>query len=291
MVKAKFAMRTRQYQNRTRFLLATAAAAVLLASCGGDSAVSPVNSAPVTFSEMRVEDIAATRAVVRFQTSRPTSCEAEFGVAADALDRSARDPDMGAGFSVDHEVAIEDLTPETLYYYRARAVDPDGESYRSDIFQFTTAAAAPSTEDLTNVALASAGATVSDVSSNFGGASDDAQWGAESAFDDRMSTEWATDGDGDDAAITIDFGSQRTLFRFEFRSRQMADGSSIITSVRLIFDDGLILGPFDTSDPSQVHSFDFDEPVTARTVRVEAVASTGGNTGAREIRFFAIDDE
>ena len=111
------------------------------------------------------------------------------------------------------------------------------------------------------------------------------------AFDDQMGTEWATDGDGDAAALTIDFGRERQLIRFEFRSRAMGDGSAIITSIRLVIDAGrLILGPFETPDPDVEYSFDFEAPVTARTVRVEAVTSTGGNTGAREIRFYSLDD-
>jgi hypothetical protein len=102
-----------------------------------------------------------------------------------------------------------------------------------------------------------------------------------------MGNRWRWDA----AALTIDFGRERQLIRFEFRSRAMSDGSAIITSIRLVIDDGrLILGPFETPDPDVEYSFDFEAPVTARTVRVEAVTSTGGNTGAREIRFYSLDE-
>ena len=108
--------------------------------------------------------------------------------------------------------------------------------------------------------------------------------------DGQTGTEWATGGDGDAAALTIDFGRERTLVRFEFRSRSMSDGSAIITSIRLVIDDGrLTLGPFATPDPNVEYSFEFETPVTARSVRVEAVTSTGSNTGAREIRFYSLD--
>lgn len=71
----------------------------------------------------------------------------------------------------------------------------------------------------------------------------------------------------------------------------MSNGSAIITSIRLVIDDGrLILGPFETPDPDVEYSFDFEAPVTACTVRVEAVTSTGGNTGTREIRFYSLDE-
>lgn len=48
----------------------------------------------VNFLNLRVEGIGAKRAVLRFETSRETSCEAEFGLKAENLDRQARDPDM-----------------------------------------------------------------------------------------------------------------------------------------------------------------------------------------------------
>jgi hypothetical protein len=103
--------------------------------------------------------------------------------------------------------------------------------------------------------------------------------------DGQLSTEWATHGDGDNAWIAFDFGRQRQITRFEFRSRRMADGSSIITSVQLTFSDDVVLGPFSTPDPDVVYGFDFETAVVSRSVRVDAVTTTGGNTGAREIRF------
>ena len=89
----------------------------------------------------------------------------------------------------------------------------------------------------------------------------------------------------DNAWIDIDFGEQRQITRVEFRSRVMPDSTSIISSLQLRFDDGAALGPFSTPNPDVVYGFDLQQPVTARRVRVEAVATTGGNTGAREIRF------
>ena len=45
--------------------------------------------------ELRVEEVSATRAVVRFITSEPTTCEAEYGKSRDGLTLSASDPTMG----------------------------------------------------------------------------------------------------------------------------------------------------------------------------------------------------
>ena len=55
----------------------------------------------------------------------------------------------------------------------------------------------------------------------------------------------------------------------------MADGSAIITRVRLIFDGGAIAGPFDTPDPDQTYTFDLVPPVVSRRMQVEAVETTG----------------
>ena len=47
------------------------------------------------------------------------------------------------------------------------------------------------------------------------------------------------------------------------------------------------LGPFATPDPDQFYRFAFADPVNTRQVRLEAAGSTGRNTGAKEIQFFA----
>jgi len=69
----------------------------------------------------------------------------------------------------------------------------------------------------------------------------------------------------------------------EFRSRQMPDGTAIVTSVQLSFDDADPIGPFATPNPGEVYGFEL--AVDAESVRLGVVTSTGGNTGAREIRF------
>lgn len=268
---------------RTWILVVACLAAVVSGCSDSDSAAGRDTDAELSFADLRVEDIGASRAVVRFTTSRPTTCEAEYGGGPDTLDQVAVDPAMGPGaFALDHEVALEDLVPGTVYYYRARALDAAGQTFYSDVQQFTTATA-PLVE-LVNFANLSEGATIIGVSSNFGGAGNGDTWGANLAIDGAMATEWATHGDGDDAWIELHLGIQRALTRFEFRSRRMPDGSSIITSVQLRFDGADLLGPFATPDPDVVYGFDFASPVSTRTVRVEAVTSTGGNTGAREIR-------
>ena len=260
--------------------------ALALIACG-DSDKSTGTSSDVDFLQLRVEEISATRAVVRFATSEPTTCEAEYGTTPDALVLSATDPTMGEDpYGIDHNVPLEDLTPGTTYYYRARASTEDERTFFSGVQEFTTLEAPLSSS--ANIALLTAGTQVAEVSSNFGGATNDATWGANNAFDGLMTTEWATNGDGDAAAVSIEFGGERAISGFGFRSREMPDGSSIILQVRLVFEPGaVVLGPFETPDPKEFYRFNFEESITAQSVRIEAVATTGGNTGAREIQFFA----
>jgi hypothetical protein len=230
--------------------------------------------------------------VLRFTTSVPSSCEALYGTAEDALDNRATDPDMPEGqLAVDHQVPLEDLAAATRYFWRARAVDANGETYTSKLGDFTTLTATQPDDlsaALQNVALAEHGASVTGVSSNFGNGDNDSTWGVNHVLDGQMSTEWATQGDGDDAWFSLDFGQERGISRFGFRSRKMSDGTSIIKSVQLFFGDSqTAVGPLATPDPDELYIFDFNSPVKARTVRLEVLTSSGGNTGAKEVQFFA----
>ncbi len=263
------------------------------ASAGNDDPTSNAadGGVEVEFIDLRVEEVGASRAVVRFETAQETTCEVEWGLAADELTTTAVDPDMDPDdpYGLEHNVPLEDLPSETTIYYRAKVVTPDDEAFFSEVRSFDTLAAEDAGPPRSNVALASAGTQVIDKSSNYGGAADDASWGAGAVIDGAMSSEWATAGDGDDAFVTLDLGTERNLVGWGFRSRKMTDGSSIIQSVQLVIDDAATLGPFETPDPDQFYQFDFDEPVAATVVRIDAITTTGGNTGAKEVELYVAD--
>lgn len=254
------------------------AGVVAFVACAADSETA------VQFIDLRAEDVAATRAVVRFDTSVPTTCEIEYGLAADALTERAEDPSMvGEELSIEHEVPVEDLEPATTYYFRARATDAAGETWFSEVQRFETLEA----EQVEGVNIA-VDAQVVDHSSAFG---DSAQWAPDNAIDGQMSTEWATMGDGDGSFLVLDLGSVRAIDTFGFRSREMPDGTSIATSVQLVVEDDAgetVLGPFDTPDPAVRYTFALDGAQMQR-VRVEVVTSSGGNVGAREIELYAAE--
>lgn len=277
-------MRLTYFRMMTCGVAAVVPSVLLLLGCGG---ADPVDTN--IFRDLRAEELSPTSAVVRFETTIETTCEVEYGPAGESMTESATDPTMSATnrHVRDHNVPLFGLTPETAHDYRARAVGIDGTVYISDVATFSTLVDNTPPNTL-NVAALGSGTTVIAVSSNFGGAANDATWGINNALDGDVGTEWATNGDGDAAYAALDFGQARELRLFRFRSRQMQDGSSIIEKVRLVVTDvgggATILGPYDTPDPATLYSFELDPPVTTQEVRVEAVQTTGGNTGAREIQ-------
>jgi len=242
----------------------------------------------VDFLNLRVEELTHVRGVVRFETSIPTTCAVVWGTTEDELDNVSVDPDMAEGeLSADHNVPLEDLSPSTTYYWRGY-VEVDDQSATSELQSFTTLPGPGTGPELENVALPSAGTTVVGVSSNFGGGANDSTWGVDHAIDGMMSTEWATNGDGDDAWFELDLGEMREISHVGFRSRKMTDGTSIISGFQLVTRasaDGpeTTLGPFDAADPDERYEFELESPTTMRFVRLEAVQTTGGNTGVKEL--------
>ncbi len=247
------------------------------------------NDSNSIFKNVRVEQITANRAVIKFDTTIPTTCEAQYGTSKEDLNKTARDPSMADGiFELVHEVPVEDLASGTTYFYRAKAADASGSIQYTEILSFTTLAGTAGGSAI-NVASQNQGAVISEVSSNFGGSGsgNDSAWGANNAIDDSMSSEWATNGDGNNAYVVINLSREYLLTGIGFRSRKMSDGSSIITSFKLVFADQSERGPFSTPDPDQFYSFDFEAPVKSQQVRFVALTTTGGNTGAKAIQLFS----
>lgn len=283
---------------RTQRIGTAALGAALLATafglgCGEDDGTSADGSDPMFFN-LGFEAIGPEEAVLSFDTRVETSCEAELSEDATSFDRRYTDPNMDPDdpYDIVHRVPLTGLQPETQYWVRARAVDRGGAEYLSEPLRFTTAprdttGTGNGGGELENVARAPAVATVTEVSSIFGGTDYDGVWGIHKALDGSTSSEWSSQGDGDDAHVVLDLGESRLVRSFAFQSRKMADGTSIVRSVQLTLDADMVVGPLPTPDPDTMYRFDFDPPLNARTVRVDAVETTGGNTGAKEIQLWA----
>ena len=104
-------------------------------------------------------------------------------------------------------------------------------------------------------------------------------------MDGDLATEWSTRGDGDDGYIVIDLGSAREIAGVEFLTRTMTDGTATTSTFWVTVDDGPRLGPFAAGNPADTAYAEV--AVTGQTLRFEIESSTGGNTGAIEIRVFA----
>jgi hypothetical protein len=239
------------------------------------------------FVGVRLEGIEPRRALLTFDTTIETTCEAQLGQQPTQLDRRFLDPFMDPDdpYGLEHAVPLVQLTPDTLYHVQARAEDRAGREYRSPRLSFRTPVAGPGSGPI-NLARLDEGTTVLSVSSNFGDAANAETWGIDNALDGDLRTEWSSYGDGDAASFELDLGDRRRIARIGFRSRKMLDGTSIIESFRLMADDDRAHGPFRSPDPDTYYEFNLDPPIATRTLRFEAVRTTGGNTGIKEFELY-----
>ncbi len=215
-------------------------------------------------------DPSGTAAVLTVETSIDAICAVSYGE-GDPVGAIATDREMDPEGHSEHRVVLSGLDPDTEYEYRLQGVGSDGRLYRSDVFTFRTPAAAESGFG-SNLALE---ATVAEVSSEFSDT-----FSAANAIDGDLGTEWSSRGDGDNAYITIDLGSETEVGAVVFRTREMSDGSAITRLFAVTVDDGETFGPF----PVGIEPIPVD--FTGTVLRFDVAESTGGNTGAVEIEVY-----
>jgi hypothetical protein len=76
------------------------------------------------------------------------------------------------------------------------------------------------------------------------------------------------------------------VYAVEVWTRSMSDGTAQIFSFTITTDSGEVLGPFSLEDAGQAYRFDVD--AVARTLRLDVVDSSGGNTGLIEFAVFGV---
>ncbi len=276
--------------NRMRPLSVLILALALVAvACGGDDADDGASNSILPFELIQASDFTfevdpfdATRGVFHVTTTVPMICSITWGETADLGNLNNSLTMNGTGI-IQHDVPLPGAEAGKTYYFTVQGSTADGRVFRSEMATFTlpeVEAAAESDQEMAirgdNLAV---GASVVAASSEFSAA-----WSADNAIDGDMSTEWATLGDGSEGFIEIDLGAESSIVGFEFITRSMSDGSAVTSEYRVDVD-GTVFGPFAAGTPADP-GFAAAE-VSGRIVRFMISDSSGGNTGAIEIRVFA----
>jgi hypothetical protein len=271
---------------------AVLALALLLGACStdepGSGGASSAASGAVDVEVRPLEDVldapivvtpdpSGTSATITLTTTIPLACAAIYGE-DDDFGMVATDADMAGAAMTDHAPVLLGLQPETDYQYVLQGSDAAGNLYRSEVLTFTSPEATEVTRPGTDVAV---DGTISDVSSEFS-----ETFAAANTIDGDPTTEWSSDGDGDDATLTIELTEVTDVIGFGVRSRSMGDGTSIVERYQVVVDDGEVLGPFD-ADPDGLAVVDV--ATSGQVFRFEAVSTTGGNTGFVAVEIYTAD--
>jgi hypothetical protein len=262
---------------RPTVIAACAAVLVGLSGCADSDAEPATEVLAVEDVLTEVPDVtvdsSGTFATLSVTTDLEMACAVVYGQTEDLGEGIATDDDMGGGAHTDHQAVMRDLEPDTVYHYRLQGSGSDGRLYQGDLATFRTPPAGPSDAPGPNAAL---DARVKDVSSEFS-----ASFAAGNAIDGDPGTEWSTDGDGDDASITLDLGQAADIIGVGYRSRSMSDGTAIVETYQVTID-GTTYGPF----PAGTGLVVSETSARGQILTFEAVTTSGGNTGAAEIEVY-----
>ncbi|MFB6286013.1 MAG: discoidin domain-containing protein [Candidatus Bipolaricaulia bacterium] len=243
----------------------------------------PAPAERVLQNGVEISDAASTSATVSFATTRPTLASVAFGPSRD-YGRSVRGPETSP--FTDHRVDLLALEADTDYHAQVVLIDERANVFHTPDLTFSTSEAADAANETLgeNVALLSKGASIRDVSSNWQGSGLDGSFGANNAIDGDPSTEWSSDGDGNDAWIEIQLDDEYELVGVGVWTRTMTS-SAQISKFRVLTDDGTELGTFELPDAKDLYQFEI--PATSSDMlRFEVVESSGGNTGARSVEIY-----
>ncbi len=229
----------------------------------------------------RIIDITTTNARLTFVSSIPLACSVVYGKTLD-FGQIAIDPNMNGGAIINHNPILSGLEANTLYYYRVQGTDATGKVYWNPTATFKTSGGTTTDDNLLSL---NNGATITAVSSNFSGASNHETWGANSAIDGSNSTAWSSNGDGDKAFIEIALKESKKIETIQVFSRSMTDGSAKILKFTITTDSGEVF-PFSLPNTEQAHQFPLNRQT--KSIRLDVVSSTGGNTGLIEIKAYEI---
>lgn len=235
----------------------------------------------VTESEAVALDITDSTARVNFIGTVPLACYLVYGTDTSFGDVT-NDPQMAQAAIIEHNPIMTGLEPDTEYFYRMQGVGEDGVVYISDVYSFRTLPALAG--DTNNLLSPDNGATIDEVSSNFGDGPDDGRWGVLNAVDGNTTTEWSSNGDGNDAYFVVTLPQRSQINEIVYQTRSMSDGTAITEAFSVTNDAGETFGPFDVDTTERSITFEVD--IEASTLRFDVEESTGGNTGIVDIAVY-----
>jgi len=211
----------------------------------------------------------------------------------------------------DPELGLSGLDPGTSYTVTGCFIDTNAEvcCARPIPLGFTTSADDAEGSDeprfgeecySDNVALLDVGASVMDVSSNYGNGDLNASFGGNKAVDGRSASAWSSFGDGDDAYILIKLAEPMPLAGVGVWSREMV-GSSQIASFSLTLSNSMgsdrcitFLGPYALPDTTSLYKFnlgdELDDSKVYDEIRLDVDTSNGGNTGLRTLEVYPMNE-
>lgn len=220
-----------------------------------------------------------SRAIFRVTTTEPMICAIVWGE-DDSFGNFNNSLNMAGTGIVQHDVFLPGAVPGVEYNFVVQGTTADGILYRSKVGTFVISDTGTTETTGTGRANLAEGAAV-EVSSEFNEA-----FASTNAVDGDFGTEWSSRGDGDDAWIEIDLGAPATVSGFEFLTRAMTDGTSITETYTVTVDGIETYGPFPAGNPADSQPGLVD--VTGQVFRFDVHSSTGGNTGAVEVRILGV---
>ncbi len=245
----------------------------------GEAEVRPFSEVQASEFTFEADPTNPGRGIFRVTTTEPMICaivwgeDRTFGNFNNSLDMA------GTGI-VQHDVFLPGAEPGVEYTFVVQGTTADGTLYRSEVSTFTIPGVGSTVPTVDRGPNLAEGAEVVEVSSEFSSG-----FAATNAVDGDLATEWSTAGDGDDASLTIDLGEPTEVGAVEFLTRSMTDGSAITDTFTVTIDGAEVLGPFPAGDPADPRTSEVS--VTGRVFTFDVSSSSGGNTGAVEIRIFA----
>ena len=264
-------------------IMMTIAVALIVAACSPDEArvARPFEEVQATEFVFEADPTNPMRGIFRVDTTEPMICAIVWGE-TEALGNFNNSLAMNGTGIVEHDVFLPGAEQGVEYFYRVQGSTADGIFYQSELTTFTIPVIDNVDADEGNVdpgINVAEGAVIVEVSSEFSSA-----WSAANAVDGDLATEWSSAEDGDNSFITIDLGLVYDLIGVEFLTRSMADGSATTETFYVVGDDSERLGPFEASNPAVPGFGPID--ISTQTLRFEVESTTGGNTGAIEVRAF-----